>query len=298
VRSAARLPRAAVVVALALAASTVLVAAAAPMHHARAEADQVLLGLGARVMAFPDATLEEPRSIRLNGIDLLFKSQSVDASVEEVLGHYRRGCVNAGESTSVLAPFLNALATRSVVRREQGYVACLSIEAADLETFAHRVERFATSGDLSELGALRYAYARRSEESRARTLLLTLWADGPVNLRNLLPASGGDAGGEDLPGAPRPARARRVLSFHEPSGSSRIVVYVATDVTLAHAAQDYRAELVSHGWKLIERNPGRAFEIDGTLMVAAERGPSMITALTQSAPDGRTVLILLQSEAK
>jgi hypothetical protein len=75
-------------------------------------------------------------------------------------------------------------------------------------------------------------------------------------------------------------------------------VYVATDVTLAHAAQDYRAELVSHGWKLIERNPGRAFEIDGTLMVAAERGPSMITALTQSAPDGRTVLILLQSEAK
>ena len=81
-RSAARLPRAAVVVALALAASTVLVAAAAPMHHARAEADQVLLGLGARVMAFPDATLEEPRSIRLNGIDLLFRSQSVDASVK------------------------------------------------------------------------------------------------------------------------------------------------------------------------------------------------------------------------
>lgn len=286
-----------ILAALVVALSAIALAAVLAGTSRRAKADPWRFDLGARAMAFPGARLEEPRSARVNGVELSFRSQAVEASLGDVLDHFRKVCVERPSSRSPLVETLSALATRTAIEEDHGYVACLSLDVADLPGLAARVQRFARTGDLADLGVLRYAYAHRSSPDAATTLLFTVWSEGSLPLASFLPRAGSDTAGEDLPGVPRPASSTRLLSFHEHAGPSRIAVYRSLHRAPADAARVYRDQLTADHWIPLRSWPAQPIQLEDTLVVAAERDAAMLAAVAHADGHSGALITVLLSEA-
>lgn len=282
-----------------VAASGIVLAAVVALatRPVKAEPDGWLLDLGAQAMAFPGAHLEEPRSARLNGVELWFKTQAVEASLGDVLEHFRKVCIERPSSRSPFVQTLSALATRTAMNGDHGYVACLSLGVAGLSSLAARIKRFSRTGDLADLGGLRYAYARRASDDAATTLLFTVWSDGSLPLGSFIHRAGSDTAGEDLPGVPRPRWATRLLSFHERAAPSRVAVYRIRDESPADATRVYREQLLADHWVPFVGRPGQPIAVEHTLVIAAERDTTMLTAIAHSDGNSGVLMTLLLSEA-
>ena len=274
-----------------------LVLVAVSLGDAAAETDELMLGLGARAMAFPGSPSGEARSLTINGVELLFRSQVVEAELGDVLSHYVDACVEANEGESPLAPFIASAASRRAESPDQGYVACVDLKTTDLDGLARSAIRFASSWDLSELGAFRYAYARRSSQDEEKTFVLTVWSDGSLNLAKLLPRPTGDADGTGVEGVPAPRPSRRILSVHEELRPSRVVVYSVPGLVAEELSRSYRAHFVAHGWALVERDKDEALQVEGKQLVAAEREGRLVTVVAHPAGQRSTNLTILESEA-
>jgi hypothetical protein len=237
-------------------------------------------------MQYPDAPHEEVRQLQLNGLRVSFRTRTVDIPIAEVLAHYEAICGTA-------------IATQTARNEGAGYVACLDLGDAsqDLGALATRFLSFAETGDLREVGDLRYVFARRVV-SRAgdKTFLLTMWADSAVNLYGMLPHAGADAAGRDLVGVPRPPGSQRILSAWEARQPSGVVIYRVVAKSAEDLQSFYRIELPRNGWSIIERDPSESIQINGIHMLSAEKGNRLITVLCRSGEASHTVLTILASE--
>lgn len=263
------------------------------LRSVHADIAEVLWGAGAQAMEYPAAPPAAARELRLNGARVSFRTQTIDAPLEKVLVHYESLC--AGRD----AGLTERLSVQAARNNDRGYVACLDMGDAprDLSSIANRFLRFSETGDLAELGALRYVRARRvSGPSGDQTFLLTVWADSAFNLLRMLPAAGADAGGSDLAGVPRPPSSQRVLSAWEAGQPSGVVVYRVLDGSAAELVSFYRAEFSKEGWTIIERHPSESISIDGIHMISAEQGNRMVTVLAHPGEASETVLSILSSE--
>lgn len=270
-----------------------VLASALLLRSVHADMAEVHWGAGAKAMDYPGAAPEAPRELQLNGARVSFRTQTIDAPLEEVLAHYESLC--AGEDGG-LAEQLSVQAVRS---DDGGYVACVDLGDGprDLRSLAARLVRFSESGDLAELGALRYARVRRvSGASGDETFLLTLWAESGLNLFQMLPAAGADGGGNDLVGVPRPPNSQRILSASEPGQPSGVVVYRVLDRSAAEVESFYRSELAKQGWTIIERHPSESISIDGVQMISAEQENRMVTVLSRLGEASETLVSILSSE--
>ena len=260
------------------------------VHADRAEARW---GVGAAAMEYPGAAPEPARALQLNGAQLSFRTQTLDAPLEEVLAHYESLC--AGQD----AGLIERLSTQASHNDEAGYVACLDMPHAPrgFRSLSNRLRRFSATGDLAELGAVRYVHARRvSSAPEDKTFLLSVWADSALNLFRMLPAAGADGGGSDLAGVPRPPGSQRVLSAAEVGQPSGVVVYRVLDRSAAELVSFYRTELSKAGWTILERHPSESIAIDGIHMISAERGNRMVTVLSHPGEASQAVLSILSSE--
>ena len=256
------------------------------LRSVRADVGEVLWGVGAEVMRYPDAPHEPVRQLQLNGIRVSFRTQTVDAPVEDVLAHYEALCGTT-------------IAMQSARGDSDGYVACLDMGDGpqDLGMLANRVLRFAKNGDLQEVGDLRYVRARRVMSSSGdKTFLLTMWADSAVNLYRMLPRAGADAVGRDLDGVPRPPGSQRILSAWEARQPSGVVIYRVVAKSAEELESFYRIELPRNGWRIIERHPSESIEIDGIHMISAGKDHRLVTVLSRTGETSHTVLTILASE--
>ena len=261
-------------------------ATALVLRSARADVTEVLWGVGAQIMAFPGAHDEGVRQLQLNGVRLSFRTQIVEASLADVLGHYEAVC---GIS----------IVTQTARNEHAGYVACLDMGDAPqgLGALVDRFVSFSETGDLRELGAPRYVLARRvASRSGDKVLLLTMWADSAFDLYRMLPRSGADAAGRDLVGVPRPPDSQRILSAWEARQPSGVLVYRVAAKSPEEIESFYRAELPRSGWRIIERNPSESVRVDGTHMLSAEKDNRLVTVLCHSDEASQTVLTILASE--
>src|SRR5262249_14320679 len=152
-------------------------------------------------------------------------SARTEQSVEQVIDRFERYC---RESPSALGLALQdvplALEGRvpidktdpvrvGIVREvteDRGMVACFVDDRGDRATgdLARKLGELGRTGDLSALGRFRYVFAERRPKG---TKVATMWADGPIALGKMFPASG-DADGSDSSLVPRPRESRRTLS--------------------------------------------------------------------------------------
>lgn len=133
---------------------------------------------------------------------------------------------------------------------------------ASIRDVPERLKAFSESGDLSEFGRFRYAYVQRLQDGKTR--VRTVWADGPLKVREMFPATG-DAAGFDSPVVPRPPEARRILSATAAQAPFGVHIYDASGDP-ASLARYYDDRMEALGWTRVGD--------DGRTDVAAYRSES------------------------
>ena len=255
------------------------------LRSARADVAEALWAVGPAIMAFPGAPREEVRQLQLNGARLSFRTQAVEGSLADVLDHYEAICGSA-------------IATQSARSDVAGYVACLDMGDApqDLGALVSRFVAFSETGNLRELGAPRYAFARRGTGGPdGKVFVLTMWVDSALNLYRMLPRESSDAAGGDLLEVPRPPGSRRILSAWEEGQPSGVLVYRVAAKSARELESFYRVELPRAGWRVIERHPGESVRVDDIRLLTAAKGNRLVTVLCQPEGASQAVLTLLTS---
>ncbi len=234
-------------------------------RHVRAEASEMMMGLGGQMMQYASADMQdEPRALYVNGQHIGFGSgHARERSVTEVLDFFEARCrqrdgrfVEAigdlASATEIGTPDWSLIdGTMRESDETGGYVACFDMgaEAVGPQGLLTRLSSFLDSGDLSDVGGLRYVYARPMSEGG--THFLVFHADDHLNVYEMFPATG-DAPGVDVRGVPRPDGTRRLLSAWEEGDSHAVTIYTADGRGPEDLREWYRTEMRAASWEIVE----------------------------------------------
>lgn len=300
-RSLARGPRSRLLATLrVLTVLTVLLAVSlwALLRAGQARAADVLVQLGEQLMRLPDAQYGSGvQQLWVNGLELQVQSGSSDHDAELVVAQFRRQCssraaLQLGEpERQALAPlgeggWLGSALDGVLVEEGDGGTAVVCIDPMgkpwDVLSVAAAAQRFVASGDLLELGRLRYAFVRRTERGSA---FLTMWTEGSTHLLELFPRDQ-DAPGRDFPDLARVAGSQRFLSAS--LSDSVLSIYAHRAGTPEALAQQYRSALELAGYR-IQDTFARG---ESGLSYAFGRGAQQVQ-LTLGAGQGLTLVSLV-----
>jgi hypothetical protein len=226
------------------------------------------------------------RPLMLNGQPVHIRSSTEQVPVGTVLDAVEERCRRSSVGLAEALDDLPALAKKdlpqkldgqaaSAVITERSYgrgmVACLVREdgapARSLGDSVERLARFAESGDLSQVGSLRYLYAEATENGE--THMVSVWTDGVFDLGAFAPEKG-DAPGSDLDGVPRPEGSHRMLTAGADGVPYSVRLYRAVG-SPQQVFGFFDQELPRRGWTLTFRGDRRVYEIDGVdLFVSAQ----------------------------
>jgi hypothetical protein len=225
----------------------------------QARAGDVLVQLGAQLMRLPDAHYaNEVQHLSVNGLNLLVQSGSSERSPEDVYGQFYGECKKRGqirlddEQRGAIKEFIAEGSLQHlfdgvlVERTTKGTaVACIDPEQRpwDVESLTGHMQRFVASGNLGELGLLRYAWIEPSKSGGS--VFLTFWTEGPVALLDMFPSKG-DAPGADFPDVARVEGGRRLLSAG--LKGSALALYQHPAGGLEALGEHYRAALLAAGY--------------------------------------------------
>ncbi len=274
--SLARLRAAAVLLAV------VLLGLAWSVRSAKANLGESLVDFGEQLERWSAGrALSAPRAMTINGLELRLMTLQTKLGVDAALDHFQKTCRGGLQAPELAGKIDSSLLDASFrqVSEKQGVLACMDTGGRlDVGELAARLLRLQQSGDLAELGALRYVLARRSRDT---TTLLVLWTEGHARIVDFLPKQG-DAAGHDLRDWPRAPRTRRLLSALEHGQPYAMTVHEAADQSPEGVLGWYRRTLVTAGWAITEQEGGllaRRGERSVLLQVRAGRsGKAVITA--------------------
>lgn len=265
----------------------------------KADVEQMLMSLGAEMMRYGQATRQDaPRTLTLNGQALKLSVGSTKDPLADVLDHYENKCINHDgglskqqnrayrKSGQRLTARQNRLLDTTLRQdaAEQGFVVCLDSGTNEISwnDWTKRLSRFLQTGNVSEVGQLRYVYAHRAKRS---TTLVTLWAEGPLNVWEMFP-NAGDAPGFDLPNVPRPHGSRRLLSARESGFAQSVNVYGVKALSGDQLFKFYRHALPKQGWHLTEDPQMKSRPSHAPHVLLAERDSRMLTIITGTDRSG------------
>jgi hypothetical protein len=260
-------------------------------HRARAQVGESLMGLGAQMMAYADARSQDaPRDLVLNGEVIRFSSGTADRTADQVLDFFEARCASSdgGLYEQVRAvheaqpDVVSAPPERGMALREddgaRGYVACIDFGSSiGFGELTARIDRYGESGDVSDIGEMRYVFVEQYEQDgAARTHFVTMWTTGSFNIGRMFPEEG-DAPGRDIEGVGRPPGARRVLTGFERGVPYSMSVYQSREDE-ADLERFYRRALEREGFSFLEgQGHGAAGASDAPRTVVAEQGERMVT---------------------
>jgi hypothetical protein len=247
------------------------------------------------MMRYDQARAQDaPRQLVVNGQTIHLSSGNAARSLTTVLDFFEARCADVDgaiveQTEAAIREYgrpasVPAGDTSPVLRDERvgrGFVACLDLGAQSLSPteIAARLRRYNASGDVHDIGDVRYVFAEGDARS---THFVAMWSEGSFNLRQMVPADGGDAPGTDPADAPRPAGARRALHAFERGQSESITVYWS-ERTDSELEEHYRSSLPRHGWSLVE-HPDRDLDSDAPRTLVAMNGSRMLTVVVR--PEG------------
>jgi hypothetical protein len=220
------------------------------------------LSLGRDLVPFADL-LYGAHTVRINGETMYLASAVSDESKGKLLDRFEAACREQSgglfeEFDALPAAKKDELRRRApdlwslrfgAVRREdasEGLVMCVAQHGGSgMHDVIDRLTRLARTGELSELGNLRYAYVRATPTGRSH--VLTTFTEGRFNLYRVL-GRGGEPPGVDPPGAPRMPGTVRVLSVSSDGAPYGVQSY-QTDTAPGDVVAYYASELPKLGWK-------------------------------------------------
>jgi hypothetical protein len=230
---------------------------------ARASVMEHLLGIGRRMAPYLDdgRGTEGPRQLHINGLRLQVAAGHTSHPPALVRRWYADRYAGRGSALDVLTeelkrqrlipPSATALSQASFGDERQGGLAALDVgDVGSLRALAERLIH-AGSGDIAQVGALRYLYYERSADGGTR--FLTVWSDERFDLAQLVPGRDGDAPGRDIANVPRYPGTARVLSADERGAAGQLALYVGGGAAPELAQAFYRARMPTLGWRLDPR---------------------------------------------
>jgi len=279
-------------------------------NRVEAEVQEIMLGLGAEMMQMPDADTGRLRQMNFNGAPIQFRTARTDKPMAEVLDYFEGRCQERDgrlaeqfEELMEREPRLEGLdpaeldGTMRFDTRQRGYVACLDMgeEQQDHEDIIGRVGEFVRTGDIADVGHMRYLYAQRVENDE--TFFVTVFSDHPVNIYEMFPTEG-DAPGQDPVDIARPPGARRLLSAWEEGKPYGMFVYTDGGGTSAADTEAlYRSELMpGRGWAPVELRDGERVQVDGVFTSVWEKDERVVTLVFDESEQGETTTSVLTSD--
>ncbi len=178
----------------------------------------------------------------------------------------------------------------------RGYVGCLDTggDREDHESFMGRLQRFADTGNVSEVGFMRYLYAERLGDEE--TFFVTIFSDTDLNLFEMFPTEG-DAPGRDPEGIPRPPDSRRILSAFVDDDPYTMTLYTTTEHSVREVLGHYRQTLPDAGWTAVESHEGETVTHDGVTSLTYVRGERLTTLnIARDEEQGHTTATVLTSD--
>ncbi|HVJ92871.1 MAG TPA: hypothetical protein VM580_23885, partial [Labilithrix sp.] len=243
--------------------------AGAATRSVHADVREVAFGIGHELGMLEDLTADA-YLIRVNGAEIHRSSARTDLAIKEVLDRYQAYCAM---SPSVIGRAMTdipqALEDRvklpkgdplrqGIVREEddrRGMVACFADDGARGGDLGERLRAFRESGDLSVFGRFRYVFVERMD--RGGSHVVTLWADGPLNVGQMFPAVG-DAPGTDSALVPRPTRSRRTFSASADGFPAAVRIY-EVQATRSDVSRELDASFASRGFSKVVTGDALAY---------------------------------------
>lgn len=276
------------------------------LHSARAQLDERMLEVGEHLMRYDEARRQdEPRGVVLNGERLWFSSGTTDHSVPTVLDYFEHRCSERdgktarqifdvagieelpdGPAGDLLDP------TMREGTEDRGYVACIDTgteEPLRPGEVLDRVRAFNETGDLAEIGELRYVYARKG---RSHTHMMAFWTQGSFMLKKMFPEKG-DAPGSDVAGVPRPPDSRRIMSSYEEGHPYSATIYTGSSMGKKALERHYRELLPDEGWDFVDpaEPVAHKYETEDPTIVAESDGRTLILVLAEDAQGGAATVL-------
>lgn len=248
------------------------------------------LQLGHELAKFGDL-LEGTHQVMLNGEALYVASAVTEQSMGQVLDRFDQECRTHSGGLQAEFDHLPANVQRKLAekapaawdlrlgvlreeRADEASILCLERrEGTGMRDVVQRLSDFARTGELGEVGDLRYVYARKTDGGKVH--VLSTFTEGRFNLYKVIGNAGVEQGGSDPPATPRPPNATRVWSAQ--LGGSMFGVYLFDSTSAPEQIlRFYDESLPARGWKLLvdySRIGSRVWECDGvTMLVQAFRG--------------------------
>lgn len=231
------------------------------VHGVSAELSEQSLRLGRNLGAFQRFAGDET-ALLWNGQELSFHVRTVSEPVSQIVESFVHACgsdrnrtldemTSALQSRGATPPrnMARSLILRDVRDEAEGTGVCFAgLAEAGLSEAVERLGRFAVDLDVTELGPVRYVYARKIA---AGTQLFLITAEGPLSLARLFPADGEDAEGSELIEGARPKSSVRSMSLRMVKSPYAINAYESTD-SATQVLSDYAAQAQARGYEALD----------------------------------------------
>lgn len=234
-------------------------------HTAAADFREQGLKVGANLQELSDL-LGETDEIRINNQSIYMSTATSDESVSKVLDRFQANCdSHPGAMKDLLKDVVEksgtikeldgkdtkTLTTQRTQADDEGSVICMAGNDGKLG-WKDAVTAFTETGDLSNIGNLRYAYALKDKKT-GRTSIRTVWTEGKFNFYAVMPKDGelkSDAPGSDAANVPRPDHTIRMFTA-EAANNQYAARFYQTDDSQADQLAAYDSKMEKLGWEMV-----------------------------------------------
>lgn len=277
------------------------------VRSAVASVGEQSLELGRKLEGLQDI-IHGSQEFRLNGESVYFATSKSDLSVSAVLDRFDQKC----NSQHAFDPVTwNALDDQQADQAEQkmaaggvnrygvlrkedakaqdGVVMCFTRDRGPTE-FLTALQNFTTSGDLHDLGDVRYVHA---VHKGSRTFIQVMWTDGSFNVRKLMGTPGQDSVGSDFANLPRPLHSRRTMTAEAVNTPYAARVYEspdAADVVL----KSYTQKMYDEGWSSVT-SPDVSLQqtgVDGRYFLKPQTAEQVVVSVSKAADSDKTMIVV------
>lgn len=286
------------------------------VRSAYAEGERAMRRLGEQLLAeLGPAIVGPPQALQINGQTLFLGVTQSPYSVRETLDQFEESCASKADPReqfpmipgwdptpdelrkmpSDLQKVLNQDPTRfGTIRHEseeQGQISCLAQPKHHRGFMAvmEAAKEFLESGDLSRLGDMRYATARKLDNGE--TQVIAIWSEGKFPIYSLFPEEG-DAPGSDMPNVPRPPGGTRRFSAAAEGQSFGMRIY-SSERPPQEVLDFYEGELPKGGWSSAPTGLDGGVLREGAFVRSFLRNERLIAIGVESKQPGHSEVLLL-----
>jgi len=276
------------------------------IRNAVADAGDQSLQLGRKLAGLQDL-LGDAREFRLNGQRVFFSTTTTDEPVQTVLDRFDTHCNTSRAFDALEWKSLSNVKGKDigpsaksgvnhfgVLRKEDpnahdGAVMCFTRDNGP-QDILKGLKTFQASGDLHDLGDVRYVHA---VHRNGTTDVQTMWTEGSFNIRSIVGTPGHDANGSDFATVPRPPKSTRMITA-EAVGTPYAARVYQSDETPEAVLNAYSSTMLGAGWSSVTSpDVGMAKNgLDGRWFIRPETAEQAVVSVSKNEGSDKTMVVV------